>query len=176
MLHHLTRDRGRTLPAPPQSAQSEHPPYAAQPTPYSYPPAPQPIIFMPPWPTNQGNHAAPYGPVAAMPNMATTPAEPQYQTLPSSAGVDIPTVEKWFCYLDQHEARSRDGITFVPYGAILKEMGFNHLSHLTPEFFRLADLQQWLRVAPGTANAILHYAKEDLDALRSGKWVFPKHI
>ena len=178
LKHHTARDRGRSIVHAPQSEHLGHPtPY---PTPYNY--APQPIIVtMPQCPGHQGNNAAPCGTVLPMSNTVAAPVDSQASPSTSSltntvvSNVDIP-VDKWFCYLDRHEERNKDGITFSPYGIALKEMGFNRLSHLTAEFFTLADLQGWLGVGPGTANTILHYVKGDLNALKSGKWVFPKDL
>jgi len=132
-------------------------------------------------PGDQGKNAPP---AAMMSNMAAAPVESQPQVVPSSSSstsslaptIEFPSVDEWFSYLDQHGERNQDGISFSLYGAVLKTKGFLRLSHLTTDFFTIADLQQWLGIEPGTAVAIMHYAKEDLDALRSGRWVFPKHL
>ncbi|KAI6033626.1 hypothetical protein PISMIDRAFT_113855, partial [Pisolithus microcarpus 441] len=78
--------------------------------------------------------------------------------------------------LDHHEQHNQDGLTFAPYGPILRAKGFLCLSQLTLDFFGLSDLQTWLGIEVGTAVLIMQYAKEDLAAIRSGKWVFPKDI
>ena len=38
---------------------------------------------------------------------------------------------------------------------------------------QLKDLQDWLGIEVGTAILIMQYAKEDIEALKSQKWVFP---
>ena len=87
--------------------------------------------------------------------------------------VIIPDVVAWFTYLDQHEERSKDGIAFAPYGIKLKAKGFLRISQLTLDFIQLKDLQDWLSIEVGTAILIMQYAKEDVEALKSRKWVFP---
>ncbi|KAI6012011.1 hypothetical protein BKA83DRAFT_104934, partial [Pisolithus microcarpus] len=89
---------------------------------------------------------------------------------------DIPDIVSWFAFLDHHEQHNQDGLTFAPYGPILRAKGFLHLSQLTLDFFGLSDLQTWLGIEVRTAVLIMQYAKEDLAAIRSGKWVFPKDI
>ena len=81
--------------------------------------------------------------------------------------VDIIT---WFSYLDRHEKRNKDGITFAPYGHILMAKSFVWLSQLT--FVELSDLQAWLDIEVGAAILILGYAEQDLYAVRSG-WAIP---
>jgi len=81
----------------------------------------------------------------------------------------IPDIITWFSYLDRHEVRNKDGIIFAPYGHILKAKRFDWLSQLTPEFVEVEDLQAWLDIEVGIAILIMEYAKEDLDAVRSGQ-------
>ncbi|KIK10992.1 hypothetical protein PISMIDRAFT_82123, partial [Pisolithus microcarpus 441] len=59
-------------------------------------------------------------------------------------------------------------------GTMLREKGFIRISQLSPDFVKLSDLQDWLGVDVGTAILIMQYAKEDLEAVKSGRWIFPK--
>jgi hypothetical protein len=144
---------------------------------------------MPPWglPGSQGQ----YGTMAVASNMV--PAvhseltesqshilQPTHssstKSVTHSASFEIPDIVQWFCYLDKDDRRNQDGIIFSPYGINLKAKGFIRLSQLTLEFFKLSDLQDWLGIEVGTAILIMQYAKEDLDAIKSGRWTFPKSI
>ena len=87
--------------------------------------------------------------------------------------VVIPDVVAWFAYLDRHEERNKDGIVFAPYGVKLKAKGFLRISQLTLEFIQLKDLQEWLGIEVGIAILVMQYAKEDIEVLKSRKWVFP---
>ena len=62
---------------------------------------------------------------------------------------------------------------FAPYGVKLKAKGFLRISQLTLEFIQLKDLQEWLGIEVGIAILIMQYAKEDIEVLKSRKWVFP---
>ena len=93
-----------------------------------------------------------------------------------TASFEISDIVQWFCYLDKDDRQNQDGIIFSPYGINLKAKGFIRLSQLTLEFFKLSDLQDWLGIEVGTAILIMQYAKEDLDAIKSGRWTFPKSI
>lgn len=108
------------------------------------------------------------GPVPMLNNLNSTSAPNATAT-----AVIIPDIIAWFSYLDQHEQRNNDGIVFAPYGVTLKNKGFLRLSQLTMDFVQLKDLQEWLGIDVGTAILIMQYAKEDLESLRSRKWVFP---
>lgn len=155
---------------------------------YGYPP---PVIVLPPWvpPGYQGIGSG--QPLLSTstevqlrgtslcdtrnptPSSSNTPSLSPHPTIPIT---DIPDIVSWFAFLDRHEQRNQDGLTFTPYGPILKAKGFLRLSQLTLDFFRLSDLQTWLGIEVGTAILIMQYAEEDLAAIRSGKWVFPKNI
>ena len=87
--------------------------------------------------------------------------------------VIIPDVVALFAYLDQHEEHSKDGIVFALYGVRLKAKGFLCISQLTLDFIQLKYLQDWLEIEVGIAILIMQYAKEDIEALKSRKWVFP---
>jgi hypothetical protein len=134
---------------------------------------------MPPWglPGNQGQYEA----MATASNMVAGPSEltesqSQVSRPTPSASIEIPGIVQWFCYLDKDERRNKDGIIFSPFGINLKGKGFIRLSQLTLDFFKLSDLQDWLGIEVGTAILIMQYAKEDLEALKSGRWTFPKSI
>ena len=87
--------------------------------------------------------------------------------------VIIPDVVAWFAYLDQHEERNKDSIVFAPYGVRLKAKGFLRISQFILDFINLKDLQDWLGIEVDIAILIMQYAKEDVEALKSQKWVFP---
>ena len=91
----------------------------------------------------------------------------------NTTSVTIPDIVAWFEYLDQHEERNKDGIVFAPYGVTLKTKGFLRITQLTLDFIQLKDLQDWLGIEVGTAILIMQYAKEDIEALKSRKRVFP---
>ena len=86
----------------------------------------------------------------------------------------FPDVVAWFAYLDQHEERNKDDIVFAQYGVKLKAKGFRRITQLTLDFIQLKDLQDWLGIEVGTAILIMQYAREDIEALKSRKWVFPQ--
>jgi hypothetical protein len=117
------------------------------------------------------------------PQLPTTNSTVSTSSMPTSGSVTasdatpitIPDVVAWFRYLDQHEERNKDGIVFAPYRVALKAKGFLHISQLTLEFIQLKDLQEWLGIEVGIAILIMQYAKEDLEALKSRKWVFPNN-
>ena len=96
-------------------------------------------------------------------------------TTSNMAPIIIPDIVAWFSYLDWHEEHNKDGIIFAPFGHILKMKGFLQISQLTLDFVKLEDLQTWLGIEVGTAIFIMQYAKEDMEALKSRKWVFPNN-
>ncbi|KAF8446175.1 hypothetical protein L210DRAFT_841045 [Boletus edulis BED1] len=104
-------------------------------------------------------------------SLGATPSPSPVSSLPASS---IPDVIRWFLYLDEHEERNKDGITFAPFGPILEDNGFLRISQLTSPFFQASDLAKLLSVKLGTAILILQYVQTDLHAIRSGKLVFPK--
>jgi hypothetical protein len=84
---------------------------------------------------------------------------------------EYPEVTRWFQFLDEHAERSKDGIHFAQYGAVLKGKGFLRIKQLTLDFFTLKDLQDWLSIDVGTAILIMQYAQEDMDAIKAGRRV-----
>ncbi|KAF8120014.1 hypothetical protein EV363DRAFT_1460284 [Boletus edulis] len=86
-----------------------------------------------------------------------------------------PSITDWFTYLDRDAERNQDGVTFTPFGHLLKEKGFTRLSQLSHKYVGLSDLEDWLGIQRGTAITIFQYVDEDLEAIRSGEWVFPGH-
>lgn len=121
------------------------------------------------------------------------PYQPQFHTAPPSISssrphrdaptpttthitpvTNIPTdIVSWFSYLDQHEERNKDGITFAPYGSILRAIGLRCLSELTLDYVPLSDLQGWLNINVGTAILIMQYAQEDQEAINLGRYIIP---
>jgi hypothetical protein len=90
--------------------------------------------------------------------------------------IAYPDMVSWFRSLDEHEGRNKDGINFSPFGAVLKAKGFLRITQLTRDLVGLKDLQEWLGIEVGTAVLILQYAKEDIDAVKAGKWLPPKGL
>lgn len=86
---------------------------------------------------------------------------------PLASITDNPDIVSWFASLDHNEKRDTGGVSFAPFGHILREKGFLRLSQLTPKFVQLQDLQAWLGIEVGTAILIMQYAEEDLSAARS---------
>jgi hypothetical protein len=121
---------------------------------------------MPPYYPHTGGHQfMPYPPFPT--------SNAQAASTPITA-VDYPEVTRWFRFLDEHDHRNKDGIIFAPYGAILKGKGFLRITQLTLDFVALKDLQEWLGVEVGIAILIMQYAKDDVEAIKAGKLVFPK--
>jgi hypothetical protein len=155
-------------------------PYTMAPGMYGYPQGPIP---MPMWgypggmpPPLAGQYFGTQPPMPVMNSTHTTGMSTSASATMSESNttpIVIPDVVTWFTYLDQHEERSKDGIVFAPYGASLKAKGFLRISQLTLDFIQLKDLQDWLGIEVGTAILIMQYAKEDVEALKSQKWVFP---
>ena len=169
---------------PPSRSSTPHPPDQTQfPGPfmqYGYPPAPIaiPQVAMPMWsyPAHGPTGASQPGQIFAPAPMMNSTHVPGNFTTSDAMAIKIPDVASWFSYLDRHEQRNKDEITFAPYGVMLKAKGFLRLSQLTLEYVQLRDLQEWLGIEVGTAILIMQYAKEDLEALKSGKWVFPTNL
>lgn len=119
---------------------------------------------------------------AAMPSTViapvATPVKSQTHSHISSVPLsDVPDILQWFRYLDKHEEHNKDGITFSEYGPILRGKGFVWIFQLTVDDFTYQDLQRELECdGIGTAILIKEYAKQDMQALRSGTWVFPKEF
>ena len=107
--------------------------------------------------------------------MTNSMSAPGNVTTISTAPIVIPDVISWFSYLDQHEERNKNDIIFALYGVVLKTKGFLRISQITTDFIQLKDLQDWLEIEVGTAVLIMQYAKEDMDALKSRTWIFPKN-
>ncbi|KAH9979303.1 hypothetical protein BGW80DRAFT_1248676 [Lactifluus volemus] len=82
---------------------------------------------------------------------------------------DYPNICTWFRYLDKHEGRNMDGITFEPFGPLLAAQGFVRITQLVSEHVGLNDLQQWLSIGPGTAVLIKEYAQADVRAIEMGR-------
>ena len=119
------------------------------------------------------NSQATMAPTTVTQTMAESTSHNTITSNSNATPVIIPDIVAWFAYLDKHEERNKDGIMFSPYGDILKEKGFLCISQLTLEFIHLKDLQDWLGIEVSTAILIMQYAKEDVEALKSGKWIFP---
>jgi hypothetical protein len=177
-LHTVRPSSRASTPRPPD--QMGFPgPYTMAPGMYGYPQGP---VAMPMWgypggmpPPNQYFGSQPPPMMNAMQTMSTTGST--WATTPKSdtTPVTIPDVVAWFAYLDQHEERNKDDIVFAPFGVRLKAKGFLRISQLTLDFIQLKDLQDWLGIEVGTAILIMQYAKEDVEALKSRKWVFPNN-
>lgn len=76
-----------------------------------------------------------------------------------------PDIITWFSSLDQHpQRREKYGLTFAPYGPILRQKGFFHVSQLVSDYVKPSDVQEWLDVEVGVAILILDFAKADLHA------------
>lgn len=182
-LHTVRPSSRASTPRPPDQMGFPGPYTMAPPGIYGYPQGP---VAMPIWGyPGPGGMPPPGQYFGAQPPMMSTSisSEPSTQAMSASSSVTtsksnatpviIPDVVAWFAYLDQHEERNKDGIVFAPYGVRLKAKGFLRISQLTLEFIQLKDLQDWLGIEVGTAILIMQYAKEDIEALKSRKWVFP---
>lgn len=179
-LHTVRPSSRASTPRPPD--QMGFPgPYTMAPGMYGYPQGP---ISMPMWgypggmpPPGQYFGTQPPMPVmnsqATVTQTMSTSGSSTIESNSNATPVIIPDIVAWFAFLDQHEARNKDGIVFAPYGVRLKAKGFLRISQLTLEFIHLKDLQDWLGIEVGTAILIMQYAKEDIEALQSRKWVFP---
>ena len=88
--------------------------------------------------------------------------------------VDIPKMHDWLAYLDHHEMRNKDGITFSSFGPAFKEEGVISISQLPFGSFNLTDRARRWNMKPGTAVLIMQYAERDLAAVKSGRLVIPK--
>ena len=139
------------------AAPTENPGHSGPPYPYF------PLYPPPPWAYQMGG----YGPFYP-PNQPSGPhgygfppphSAPSLALLPSNADIDIIT---WCSSLDHNERHNKDGLTFEPYGHILKKKGFLRLSQLMSGFVQLSDMQAMLEIELGTAVLIFQYAKEDL--------------
>ena len=140
---------------------------------YGYPPVLMPMWSMPP----QGQFFGTQPPMTQMNSTMSQTMSTSGSVITSNANatpVIFPDVVAWFAYLDQHEERNKDDILFAPYGVRLKAKGFLRISQLTLDFIQLKDLQDWLGIEVGTAILIMQYAREDIEALKSRKWVFPQ--
>ena len=127
----------------------------------------------------------PGGPSQGMQNMGFMPATasaaygaaaPVLAAMPTSAvqlPIKYPDLIYWFSSLNTNEEHNKDGIEFTPYGAVLKEKGFLHLSQLTLDVFTLKDLQEWLGISAGSAVLVMQYAKQDIDDIKAGRITFP---
>jgi len=119
-------------------------------------------FVMPPWPSGppgyQGGNIGQIYP-SNQPSMTSHPLRT----------ANDPDIVKWFSYLDRHEDRNKDGITFAPFGPILKQKQFFRLSQLMSSHIKLEALESWLGIEVGAAILILEYAKEDLEAVRAGQ-------
>lgn len=155
---------------------------------YGYPPPPPPpVVVIAPWgapgpgyyyyyPTQDGNGYW-YLPAIYPSNLPLHAAPPAHDHAPSisqaprastRATADIREIVHWFKYLDQHDERNKDGITFAPYGPILREKGFRWLSHLSQDYVKPSDLVELLGIRFGTAVLIMQYAEQDLEAVNAG--------
>jgi hypothetical protein len=131
--------------------------------PFMMPPMPMPMFY------NQGLGQNPIG---SHPFLG-----PQYPPIPQATNscrqVEYPEVTRWFRFLDEHEERRKDGISFAPFGDMLKNKGFVRITQLTLDFITLKDLQDWLGIEVGTAILIMQYAKDDIESIKAGKLVIP---
>ncbi|KAI6097620.1 hypothetical protein EDD16DRAFT_1719116 [Pisolithus croceorrhizus] len=152
--------------APP--VQVRHPPTILYP---SYLP---PIFVLPPWgpPGFQGGNYAPMQPTSIASNSSHN-APPSN---PSASEPEIPDIISWLVYLDQHKQWNKDGIVFSQFRLVLQKMGFVHISQLSLNFIKLLELQDLLGINLGTAISLMQYARDDLEAVKSGQWTFPKNI
>jgi hypothetical protein len=81
----------------------------------------------------------------------------------------------WFSYLDTHAGRNQDRIFFGPYGEKLESKGFRRIDLLKRDLITPSDLEEWLGIDTGTAFLILHYAQEDIAAIKEGKLNIPEN-
>ena len=77
-------------------------------------------------------------------------------------------IVSWFSFLDSNAQSSKDNQSYTRFGPRLRDEGFIHVSQLTTGFVELSELQDWLGVKRGMAILIMQYAKQDLNAIRSG--------
>lgn len=82
-------------------------------------------------------------------------------------------IVSWFSFLDCDAQSSKDNQSYTWFGPHLRDEGFVHVFQLMTGFVELSELQDWLGVKWGTAILIMQYAKQDLNAIRLGSWVFP---
>ena len=87
---------------------------------------------------------------------------------------EIPDIISWFKFLDRHDQRNKDGVTFAPFGDALKDRGFTRLSQLTPPVVQPSHLEEWLGIKTGVTVTIMQYILVDLSAINTGKWTFPR--
>ena len=170
-LHNARLSSRASTPHPPDQMGF---PYTMAPM-YSYPPISMPMWGMPP----PGHYFGTQPPMPPVMNSVTQSMSASGSAITSNRDsnampVIFPDVVAWFAYLDQHEERNKDDIVFAQYGVILKAKGFRRISQLTLDFIQLKDLQDWLGIEVGTAILIMQYAREDIEALKSRKWVFPQ--
>lgn len=112
----------------------------------------------------------PFPPPSQWPNTApNVPLQMSSSATPVTDVTNIPrpsnevlNIVNWFQQLTDNSARNPDSLPFAEYGLILKEMGFHSITQLSRNFLDIKDLQEWLKIKPGTAIAILDYAQRDI--------------
>ena len=89
--------------------------------------------------------------------------------------IEYPDIVTWCRYLDSHAGRNRDGIQFAPFGEKLKAKGFLRLHTIDRDLFSATDLASWLDLGDqvGTAITLMHYAKKDIELIKTGQLFLP---
>jgi hypothetical protein len=86
---------------------------------------------------------------------------------------DFPDVALWCRYLANHPNRKHEGIDFRAIGEALKINGFDTITLLASDILKWRDIKECLDTTMGTAVKILHYARQDVQAIEEGRLVFP---
>jgi hypothetical protein len=160
---------------------------------YEYPPPPPPPVLIAPWGASGPSYYYYYYPGqdgggwyipaihpsdvplhAAPPAHDHTPSISQAPRASTRSMADMPEIVHWFKSLDEHDQQNKDGITFAPYGPILRGKGFRWLSQLSRDHVKPSNLVELLGIRVGTAISIMQYAEQDLQAVNAGRFIFSR--
>ena len=85
-----------------------------------------------------------------------------------------PRIYEWLQYCDR--LPDREGEFFFGLADKFEQQGYRTIDQLTGSRMTVENLSNWLEIGKGTADLIIHYAKEDMVLVRDGKFTMePAH-
>ena len=78
-----------------------------------------------------------------------------------------PHIYKWLQYCDC--LPDCEGEFFFGLADKFEQQGYHTIDQLTGSQMTIENLSNWLEIGKGTADLIIHYAKEDMVLVRDGK-------
>ena len=99
-------------------------------------------------------------------------SQPPIAPMPAIATIrpsDVPKIDLWLEYCDRHPDRSGDNLVDIAWK--FEKESFRRIDQLVGTTVSVEKLSEWLGVGKGMAILLMKYAEEDLELVRSGKFM-----